>query len=422
MNSGAFILVTLAACSLSGASQEWTRFRGPNGSGISHARSVPTKITDADLNWKVELPGVGHSSPVLWGEQIFITSTGDKAGDLHVLCLSAPDGKLLWRHDFPLKPFPRHPFNSYASATPAVDADRVYVVWNEPEHYRLAALDHGGKLLWERDFGPFVSQHGCGASPILYDGKVILANEQDDQKSVKDSPRSGESFVLAADVRTGRTLWQTPRRSAVVAYSTPCLYEPKGGKPALIFNSQAHGIYALAPDSGRVLWDYEQAFDKRSVSSPVLAGDLILGSCGSGGGGNFVTAIRPPEAATGGKAELVYQLKRSAPYVPTGVAMGEWVWLWSDSGIVTCLHAPTGQVRYQERVGGDFFGSPVWIDARLYCVSTTGELVVVEASDTFNVLHRHALNELCHSTPAVALGRLFVRTQNHLWSFGGPPH
>jgi outer membrane protein assembly factor BamB len=102
--------------------------------------------------------------------------------------------------------------------------------------------------------------------------------------------------------------------------------------------------------------------------------------------------------------------------------MGQWVWLWSDSGIVTCLHAPTGQVRYQERVGGDFFGSPVWIDARLYCVSTTGELVVVEASDTFNVLHRHALNELCHSTPAVALGRLFVRTQNHLWSFGGPPH
>jgi outer membrane protein assembly factor BamB len=224
---------------------------------------------------------------------------------------------------------------------------------------------------------------------------------------------------VAVEAWTGRTLWQTPRHSAVVAYSTPCVYEPKDGKPALIFDSQGNGIYAVDPNTGKILWEHEQAFDKRCVSSPLIARDIVLGSCGSGGGGNFVTAIRPGDPATGRKTELAYQIKKSAPYVPTGVAVGDRVWLWSDSGIVSCLDAPTGAIRYQERVGGDFFGSPIWVDGRLFCVSTSGELIVLEASDTFNVLHRYPFNELCHSTPAVALGRMFVRTEKHLLSLGG---
>jgi len=414
-----FIAVALEACAFNGITQEWTRFRGPNGTGISQAKTIPAEITDGDINWKVELPGTGHSSPVLWGDRIFLTSTGDKSGGISVLCLSAQDGRLLWRRDFSLTPFTRHQFNSYASSTPAVDAQRVYVVWNEPQHYLLTALDHDGKTAWQRDFGPFVSQHGCGISPIIYKNKVILGNEQDDVKFVKDSPRSGESFVVAVDARTGKTLWQTPRRSAVVAYSTPCVYEPKNGTPALIFNSQGHGIYAVDPDTGKVLWEYEEAFDKRSVSSPLIAGDIILGSCGSGGGGNFVTAVKAGRANSGSKTELAYQMKKSAPYVPTGVVRGDLIWLWSDGGFVTCLDAPTGTIRYQERVEGNYFGSPVWVDGRLFCVSTTGEVVVLEASDRFKVLHRYPLHELCHSTPAVALGRMFIRTEKHLVSLGG---
>jgi len=413
------IVAGLASFAPNNTGQEWTRFRGPNGTGISYAKTIPTKISDADINWKVELPASGHSAPVLWGDRIFLTSTGDKSGGIYVLCLSAMDGRLIWRRDFPLAPFPRHQFNSYASSTPAVDAERVYVVWNEPEHYLLTALDHDGKTVWQRDFGPFVSQHGCGTSPILYKDKIILGNDQDDQKFVKGSTRSGDSFIVAVNAKTGKTVWQTPRRSAVVAYSTPCVYEPKNSQPAVIFNSQAHGISALDPDTGKVLWEYDRAFDKRSVSSPLIAGDLILGSCGSGGGGNFVTAVRAGDPATDKKPELAYQMKKSAPYVTTGIVVGDLVWLWSDSGVLTCLNAPTGEIRYQERVGGDFFGSPVWVDGRLFCVSTTGDLVVVEASDKFNILHRYPLKELCHSTPAVAGGRMFVRTEKHLWSIGG---
>src|SRR5262249_11345842 len=152
------------------------------------------------------------------------------------------------------------------------------------------------------------------------------------------------SSIIAVDAKTGKTVWQTPRKSTVVAYSTPCLFEPKGSQRALIFNSQSHGISAMNPTNGAIMWEYDKAFNRRSISSPLIAGDLILGSCGSGGGGNVVTAIKPGDAASGRKPELAYQLKKSAPYVPTGVFMGENVWLWSDAGIVTCLKAASGEV------------------------------------------------------------------------------
>lgn len=412
------LALLLAGLTLDSAAQEWTRFRGPNGTGISQAKTIPTNLTPADINWKIELPGGGHSSPVLWGDRIFLTSTGD-AGGLTVLCLAVADGKLIWRKDYPLAPFTKHKFNSFAAATPLVTESAVYAVWNEPEHYYLTALDHKGNQLWQRDFGPFVSQHACGTSPILVGDKIILGGEQDGMESVPGSTRSGESFIVAVSAKTGDTIWQTPRRNVVVAYSTPCIRESHDGKKSLIFNSQAHGIYAVDPDTGKVLWEYEGAFSKRSVSSPFMAGDIIFGSCGSGGGGNYVTAIRAGDSSAGGRPALVYEMKKSAPYVPTGVAVGDLVWLWSDGGIVSCLHAPTGEIRYQERVGGNFFGSPIWIDGRLFCVSTSGELDIVEASEKFNVLHRFPLGELCHSTPAVAGGRLYVRTEKHLFSIGG---
>lgn len=400
------------------APDDWTRFRGPNGTGISQAKTVPAEITAADLNWKVELPGAGHSSPVVWGDRLFLTSTGDTGG-FSAFCLTVSDGRVLWKKDYPLTPFTKHKFNSFASASPAVTESAVYVVWNEPEHYFLAALDHEGKELWKRDFGPYVSQHACGVSPVVVDGKVILGGEQDGQKFVPGSTRDGESFIVAVDARTGADVWKTPRRSVVVAYSTPCVRTTKDGKKLLVFNSEAHGIYALDLATGKEVWAYDKAFDKRSVSSPFMVGDLIFGSSGSGGGGNKSVVVRAGDSTASGQAELAYEVKKSAPYVPTGVAVGDLVWLWSDAGIVTCLHAPTGDIRYQERVGGNFFGSPVWVDGRLYAVSTSGEIAVVEAAEKFKVVSRFPLEETCHSTPAVAGGRMYIRTERHLVSIGG---
>jgi outer membrane protein assembly factor BamB len=395
-----------STCAGSGAGQEWTRFRGPNGSGISAAKTIPTTWTDKDFNWKLPLPAAGHSSPVLWGDKVFLTTADDKTRQVSVFCVSASGGQVLWQKSFPFTPHHKNDYNTFASASPAVDQDRVYVCWTSPEHYTLMALTHDGQTVWEKDLGPFASQHGGGASPIVYQDKVVLGNEQD-----------GPSFLIAVDSATGKTRWQTPRISKETAYSTPCVYEPKDGPPALIFTSHAHGVSAIDPESGKVLWELADVFDKRVVSSPVLAAGLIVGACGSGGGGNYLTAVRP--GGSGKKPEAAYKIRKSAPYVPTSVCVGDRLFLWSDNGIVSCVEAASGEVKWQERVGGNYFSSPLWVDGRLFCISTKGDVVVVEASDRFQVLARNPLGEVTHSTPAVAGGRMFIHTTKSLISVGG---
>lgn len=397
------VLIGLA---LGAGAQEWTRFRGPNGTGISSAKSVPAVWTDANYSWKVPLPGSGHSSPVLWGNKLFLTCGGENNSGLVLMCLNAQDGSTLWSKAFPFPPHPLHKFNDMASSSPVVDAERVYLYWAQPQSQTLLALTHDGTKVWEHELGAFKSQHGGGTSPVLHQGKIILSNEQD-----------GQSFIVALQASTGKELWKTPRETSTTAYSTPCVFQPKGEKPSLIFNSQSHGIYSVDPDTGKVLWEFTKAFDKRSVSSPVVASGLLIGSCGSGGGGNYVVAVRPP-AKPGGQPELAYEIRKSAPYVPTSLAVEDLLFLWGDGGIVTCLYAPTGEIKWQERVGGNFFGSPVFADGRIYCVSTAGEVVVIKASDQFEVIARNKLNELSHATPAVANGRMFIRTEKHLVCIG----
>jgi outer membrane protein assembly factor BamB len=400
------VLVLLSV--LDGSAQEWTRFRGPNGSGISSATTIPSKWGDADYNWKVALPGAGHSSPVVWGEKVFLTVGDDQARKVWVLCVGASDGRVVWQKGAPFTPYHKNAYNTFASVSPAVDAARVYVCVSSPASLKLMALTHDGETVWEKDLGPYASQHGGGASPIVFKDKVVLANEQD-----------GTSFLIAVDAATGKTFWQTSRRTNETAYATPCIYEPKDGGAMVICASHAHGISAIDAASGKIIWELPDLFDKRVVSSPVLAGGLILGACGSGGGGNYLVAVRPGEVASGTKPAVAYTIRKSAPYVPTSVCVGDRIFLWGDNGIVSCLEAASGEVKWQERVGGNYFSSPVWIGGRLFGIATKGEVVVLEASDRFQVIARNALGETTHSTPAVAGGRMYIHTMNHLISVGG---
>ena len=413
------LLVSLILVS-PGFAQEWTRFRGPNGEGISHCKTIPTKWTDKDFRWKIELPGKGHSSPVVWGDRVFVTSAEPVApGGFHTLCFSAANGSKLWQRDFPLGPFKKNPLNSFASATPAVDAERVYVSWGTTNLFMLAAFDHAGKTVWERDLGPFVSQHGPAVSPVLYDGRVILGNEQD-----------GASFLIAVDARTGKTLWQTPRKGGdqTTAYSVPCMFHPKNGKPVLIFNSRNHGISGVDPATGAVVWDCP-VLTARSVSSPFICENagLVFGTCGGGGVGSHVAAVRPGDPAKGEKAQEAYRIKKPvAPYVPTSLVVGDVAYLWTDQGLVSCITAATGEVRWQQRTKADanvkegFFASPIWVDGRVFNVSRDGEVVVIEASpDHYKELFRFPLGETAHATPAVSGGRMFLRTESHLFCLGG---
>jgi outer membrane protein assembly factor BamB len=389
--------------------REWTRFRGPNGTGVHpSARGLPTEYQAAAANWRVPLPGTGHSSPVVWENRVFITSAEEEAGKQHLLCLDAANGRVLWTRTNRFEPYPRHSFNSFASSTPAVDSEQLYVSWLTPEAFTVHAYDHEGRERWKRDLGRYEVNHGGSASPILFEDLVIIRSDSD-----RDGP---ESFVMALDRATGATRWRTTQSSTSGSYSTPLLMERPGRPTEMILTSNAHGFTSVNPRDGKVLWEVKGTFPQRCVASPVVAGELIFATCGDGAGQRHGVAVR---AGRQGPEAVAYTVPRGVPYVPTPVVYQGLLFLWGDGGVVTCVRADSGEQVWMERVGGNYFGSPVCADGKLYAISTRGELVVIAASEKFQVLGRSELGEGSHATPAIAANTLYLRTESHLISLGG---
>jgi outer membrane protein assembly factor BamB len=383
--------------------QEWTRFRGPNGTGQVEV-SLPAEFQKAQIRFQVELPGIGHSSPVLWDSKLFVLSADAKTATRYLICLHADTGEKEWVREFASQPHKLHVRSSYASSTPAVDEQHVYAAWSTPEQTILIAHDHRGTELWRRELGRLTSQHGFGMSPITYENLVILVNSQDG-KNLEAGQVAGESFLLAFDRSTGAEVWRTPMESTLVCYSVPCLYKsPDGGPDQLLCLSTSDGIYSLNPKTGGRNWQVD-AFTLRTVSSPVLIGDLVLGTAGSGGGGHHLTAVR-----IGSEPTVAYKLDKQVPYVPTAVARDDLLFLWHEGGVVSCLDAATGEMHWSKRVSGEYNGSPIRAGDKLYCVSVEGELVSLAATKEFQLLGRTQLSEGTRATLAVHRGRLYVRT------------
>ncbi len=393
--------------------QEWTRFRGPNGTGLSDATNLPAKWTEADYHWKAALPGQGHSSPVLWGDKIFLMSADPATATRYVLCLSAVDGRELWRREYASQTYRIHTRNTFGSSTPAVDAERVYVAWSTPARLTLLALDHDGQEVWNLDLGPVVSEHGFGTSPMLYQDLVVLSNSQQAEE-LEPGQQPGKSAMLAFEAKTGKPRWTQPRVSSRVCFATPCIYQAAGGQPELVCASTSDGIFSLDPLTGQEKWKTPGTLTMRVVSSPLIAGGLIFSSVGSGGGGNYIVAMRP-----GNSAQAVYTVKKNASYVPTLVAKDGLLFMFNDKGVASCLDLQSGQIIWQERVGRGFSGSPVIADGKVYIMDDEGIVHVLAASRQYQLLAGNPLGEPTRSTPTIAGGRLYFRTLSHLVSVGG---
>ena len=399
-------LISLLFFSFLAAKESSNRFRGPDGSGTYSAPKLPASWSADDYKWTLELPGDGHSSPIIWGEQLYVTTSDEGQPDSLLLCLNKESGKELWSLRFEASDRKLHKFNTFASATPAVDEHHVYIAWSDADRFQIAAVSHDGKGAWERNLGGHTTQHGGGISPIVFGDLILIGNDC-----------RGPSAIHALNRMTGETVWSIDRpwdAKGKTSYSTPLLYTGFDGKTQVIFNSASSGMTALDPETGEQLWQVPDLFPQRTISSPTLAGGLIFASCGAGNAAHSFVAVRPP-SAPGEEAEVAYKIRKSAPYVPTPVANGDRLFLVSDGGIATCIDAPTGKEIWKGNLRDTFFSSPIRIDDRILAVSRRADVVTFKADDTFEILGRTLINQETNSTPIVDNGRLYLRTVSHLY-------
>ncbi len=403
------IFTVLAALTLAAGAQEWTRFRGPNGSGIGKA-NLPEQLADKDINWRCTLPGTGHSSPVIWGDRVFVTATPTGSADAEakrvIVCVGAKDGKIQWQREYATGIYRKHADNSFASPSCAVDAERVFVWIAGPDKSQLVALAQAdGKQLWSAELGPFRAQHGQGASPIVEKGEVILQSSQDDPGS----------FIGAWDAKTGKQLWKNELKGGQHAISTPCLLNGQ-----LVSLSTDNGLLGLDPATGKSLWSIPDIFKLRCVASPVItAENMIVAQCGQGQAASEIQVIN---GAAEKKPAKAYDIVRIGGYVCTPIAAGDLLFLWKENGTVTCVRSKDGEQLWSERVEGPYYSSPICVGGkggRLYNVTRAGDLVSIAADDKFRLIQRFPLGEKnSYATPAVSGGRLYVRTYSQLISIG----
>lgn len=404
--STTFLIIWLAC--VTGGAQEWTRFRGPNGTGVSEATTVPTEWTAEDYNWIIDLPGKGHSSPVIWGDRLFVTACEEDSGTRLLLCINTADGKMLWANELKFDTDKKHKNNSFASSTPCVDEKHVYVAWHSRKSSPLLAFDHDGNEVWKYDVGPYTHGQGGATSPIVFEDLVVLTHDQ-----------KHPSFLLAVDRNTGKEVWKTEREGKRACYSTPCVNR-RNGADELIFTHCYEGIVGLDPNTGQQNWhiDVFGTASQRALSSPIVAGNLVMATSGGVGGETQLVAVQPGQN-NARQVKESWRTNKQTPHVPTPIVLGDRLFMWSDKGIASCLDSKTGDVIWKERIGGNYFGSPVCVNGRLYCIDLDGTVVVLAATDQFQRLGKVSLGEGSKATPAISGGVMYLRTESKLFSLGG---
>jgi outer membrane protein assembly factor BamB len=435
------IAFTLAILATSGVhAQNWPGFRGERANGRGNGETATKWNVESGENvlYKVPVPGLAHSSPVIWGDRLFLTTAvgagtaplkvglygdiapvaNEGAQSFRLLAFDRDTGKLLWErvaHEGVPK-IQRHPKSTHANSTPATDGKRVVAFFGSEGLY---CYDFSGNLLWKRDFGVLDSaffqapdaQWGFASSPIIHDGMVIV------QADV-----IGDSFLQALSIEDGRTLWST-KRSDVPTWSTPNVLESAGGDQVLVNGWKHIGAYDAA--TGKEIWKLEGGGDI-PVPTPQVAHDLVF-ITNAHGPGSPIFAVRQGAKGTiaageDGKSEwIAWSIPQGGAYMQTPLVDGEYLYSSRDNGVLSCFRAKTGELMYRERLGSGssgFSASPVAADGKIYFVSEEGQVHVVKAGPAFEVLAVNDLGEVTMATPAISDGVLYFRTRSSLVAIG----
>ena len=401
------VIHLLLALVLASAGQ-WPEFRGPSGQGHASDTNLPVDWSESrNVVWKTPVPGRGWSSPAVADGRVWLTTSTD-SGDrrrgvsLRALAFETATGREVvntevFRVD---RPEALNGKNSYASPTPIVDGDRVYVHFGAQG---TAALTTAGDVVWRTRLD-YQSQHGNGGSPILY-GDLLIVN-------CDGNGGEGDAYVVALDVKTGKTRWKATRRSpADQAYTTPLAI--RVGDRDEIVSVGAYRAAAYDPANGKEIWrvSYEDGFS--NVPRPVFGQGLVF--IATGFQQPSLIAVRPDGSGDVTRSHVAWTLRRGAPLTPSPILVGDQLFVVNDTGIATCVDAKTGTIQWQQRLGGNYSASPVYADGRIYFPSEEGVTTVIEPGTTFKRLAVNQLDGAILASMAVAERSFFIRTHSHLY-------
>jgi outer membrane protein assembly factor BamB len=392
--------------------EDWPQFRGPTGQGHSSERNLPIEWSETrHVRWKVPVAGAGWSSPVVAAGRVWVTAVvgerptrGPTPQSLRVYAFDAGTGRQLVDTEVFRLRYPRyqHPKTNFASPTPIVDGNRVYVHFGADG---TAAVSTDGEVLWRATL-PFESQHGASGSPALYRDLLIISCDGND----------AEAYVVALDTRSGKERWRAQRRRPRdQAYTTPLVIQV-GGQDQVV-SPGAYRAVAYEPATGRELWrvSYEDGFS--NVPRPVFGNGLVY--IATGFNSPTIIAVRPDGSGDVTRTHLAWTLRRGAPFTPSPLLVGSELYVVSDTGVLTVVDAGTGTVHGQQRLGGNYSASPVYADGRIYVQSEEGVTTVLAPGPQPKRVATNQLDGQMLASLAVSGGAIFIRTDTHLYRIDG---
>jgi len=433
-----FSLLLLTAHTAAAAPPHWAQWRGPDGQGIAGDPGVPLEWSPTkNVLWKTAIPGRGYSSPVVWGDRIFLTTAiegdvvpgakpvkhmlegqefahpegvgADRQHTFKVVALDAASGRILWEKTaWEGTPYDtRHRRGSFAAPTPVSDGTLVYAYFGAEGLY---TYDFQGNLKWSWKTGGIASFGvGVGTSPVLYQGILIVQCDEDNGE---------KSFIVGLERKTGKEVWRTTR-NVEVSWATPILVKSGGRDELVTAGSQA--IIGYEPKSGRELWRMK-GLASNAVPSPVAGDGIVVVSAGYPV--KIAVAVRPGGSGDVTETDRVlWKYDKGTAYVPSPILVDGLVYLVTDKGLISCLDAKTGKVHYEggrPPAGASYMASPVAVAGHLLLSSMDGDTVVLKAGTTHEIVRSNPLGEPIAASPAVVAGRIYIRGEHHLFAIGTP--
>ncbi|MGA9768486.1 MAG: PQQ-binding-like beta-propeller repeat protein [Blastocatellia bacterium] len=438
-----FLLILSLGLITPARAQNWPTFRGPQASGVATGKALPStwnSHNSTNILWKTRIPGLAHSSPIIWGNRVFITTavrndsasafrtdTDDNAPvkedtrhSWRLYCLDKTSGRIIWQkvaHEGVPKVM-RHLKATQANSTPATDGKNVVAIFASEG---LFCFDFKGNLIWKQDLGILdpglhddaTYQWGYSSSPVIYKNLVIVQCDG-----------HAQSFIAAYDLKDGKRVWSVPR-GEMPSWSTPTIYEGKA-RAELITNAPKF-IRGYDPATGHELWRFSNEDLIVQVPTPFIANEMFY-LTGGWPGGRAIKVIRPGAVGDislkdeqSSSEQVVWRLPRGGPYVPTPIVYGDYLYACSDRGVLACYSAKTGQHIYQQRINDQSIGfsaSPVAADGKLYFASEDGEVYVIKAGPRYELLAINPIGEAMMATPAISDGVIVIRGTSHIFGIG----